>query len=362
MILSDIHSTRLDRVRASLSARNLDALLVTDIGNVFYLSGFTGSTAALVVTMDKAHLLVDPRYSIQARQECPASCVRDYFGKPTIQAAADAILDIGPKSIGYEADQLNVQSFRVLSSRLRSSVSLRSTKGMVRVLRQVKDAHEIDLVRRAAEITDKALSAVLADFKPGISERQLALKLDSTMRSLGADKEAFATIAASGPNSACPHAHPTDRIIQEGDFVTMDFGARCDYYNADITRTICVGTPDAKRIEVYNIVRDAQVKAVQAIAPGAVCRDVDAVARNLIAKAGYSKEFGHGLGHSFGIEVHEEPRFSPTCDTVLQPGMLMTVEPGIYLEGWGGVRIEDDILVTETGCEIITRSPKELTL
>jgi Xaa-Pro aminopeptidase len=357
---SEAHSPRLARIRELLTARHIDALLVTDMSNVFYLSGFTGSTAALVVTSSESHILVDPRYSIQARNECPSACVRDYSGKRTVEAAAELILELGSHTLGYEADDLTVDAFRLVQDRLQGSLKLRSTRGVVRRLRQIKDAHEVSLIRRAAQITDAAYEAVLPKVKPGMSEKQLALMIDSAMRSIGADREGFDTIAASGPNSACPHAHPTDRILQAGDMVKMDFGARYARYNADITRTICLGKPDRRQEEVYNVVLEAQSKALEAIAPGVSCKEIDSVARNHIVAAGFGDNFGHGLGHSFGIEVHEEPRFSQTCDAMLEPGMVMTVEPGVYIEGWGGVRIEDDVLITDTACEILTRAPKGL--
>ena len=357
---SNIHSPRLYHMRELIHDRDLDSVLVTDISNVFYLSGFTGSTAALVVTMDAAHILVDPRYSIQARQECACAVVHGFTGMSLLDAVADLIKEIGSKYVGYEADHVTVSSYRRLAGRLRGSTSLRSTSGLVRQLRQIKDPHEIALIRQASQITDSSLALVVESIKPGITEKQLALLIDSTMRSHGADREGFETIAASGPNSACPHAHPTDRAIRKGDFVKMDFGARYALYNSDITRTVCVGKPSAKQREVYQIVLDAQRKAIEAVAPGADCRHIDHIAREHIRAAGYGDHFGHGLGHSFGIEVHEEPRFSPTAQSILAPGMVMTVEPGIYIEDWGGVRIEDDVLVTETGCEILTHFPKEL--
>lgn len=356
-----MHSARLARLRDVLAHRQLGTILVTDTSNVFYLSGFTGSTAALIVTPSESHILVDPRYSIQARDECPSALVHDYAGKPLIDAAAELVLELGISVAGFEADHLTVQSHRLLQNRLQGLCRLRSTRGLVRQLRQIKDAHEMTLIRRAAEITDAAFEAVLPEVEPGVTEKRVALMIDSAMRTLDADREGFETISASGPNSACPHAHPTNRILQAGDLLKMDFGARFARYNADITRTVAIGKPDARQREVYDTVLEAQSKAIAAIRPGANCKDIDSIARDHIAAAGFG-DFGHGLGHSLGIEVHEEPRFSQTCDAVLEPGMVMTVEPGIYIAGWGGVRIEDDVLVTDTGCEILTHAPKGLHL
>lgn len=359
MSSSEIHRPRLTRLRQTLASKRLDALLVTDMPNAFYLSGFTGSTAAVIVTMDASHILVDPRYSIQARQECPSAIVHDYQGKSTIMAAAELILDLRPGVVGFESDNLTLHLFRMLHNKLKGSTSLRSTRGLVKRLREVKDTHEVALIRRAAQITDAAFGAVLPQIKPGLTEKQIALMIDATMRSQGADKEGFETIAASGPNSACPHAHPTDRALQKGDLLKMDFGARFAGYHADITRTICLGKPDPRQLDVYNNVLEAQTRALAAIKAGAECKYIDSLARDHIIAAGFG-DFGHGLGHSLGLEVHEEPRFSPTCGAALEAGMVMTVEPGIYIEGWGGVRTEDDVLVTQTGCEILTHSPKML--
>lgn len=358
---SEIHSPRIDRLREELLRRHLDAALITDISNVFYLTGFTGSTAAVVVTGENACILVDPRYSIQARAECPGASVIDYTGKTTIQAAAELIADLSPARAGYESEHLTVSQFRELQSLLKGLTRLCATNRLVRALRSVKDSSEIEAIEQAARVTDAALQNALPRIKAGMTEAELALIIDTEMRAAGADKQGFDTIAASGPNSACPHAHPTTRVLKQGDFLVMDFGARCSGYHADITRTVCLGRPAPQQKEVYQIVLDAQLKALESIAPGKACRDIDAVARHHIASAGYADNFGHGLGHSIGIEVHEEPRFSQTCDAVLQPGMVMTVEPGIYIEGWGGVRIEDDVVITESGCRVITHSTKDLT-
>lgn len=339
----------------------VEALLVTDVDNVFYLTGFTGSTAAAIVTETDAHILVDPRYSIQARAECAHSRVHDYTGKATITAASELANDLKPAVLGYEADNLTVVLFRALRKSLDKGIGMRSTSGVVAGLRSVKDETELALIRKAAAIVDRTYDVILSEIRPGVSEKQLALAVDSTMRRLGADKEGFDTIAAAGPNSACPHASPTDALIGPSQFVKLDFGARYRRYNSDITRTVCVGEPTSQHREVYQVVLDAQMKAIEAIAPGKPGREIDAVARDYIASMGYGPNFGHGLGHAIGIQVHDGPAFSVTSDVVLQPGMVMTVEPGIYIEGWGGVRIEDDIVVTESGVEVITTAPKSFT-
>lgn len=343
-----------------MAARKLDAMLITSITNVFYLSGFTGSTAAVAVTEDDSYILVDPRYSIQARAECPETIVRDYTGKSTIAAAADLINELAPGTAGYEAQHVTVAGFRELKKLTRSGISLRATGGMVEQLRRTKDASEIALIEDAVRIADAAFDVVVRELRHGMTERQVALLIDSTLRTLGADRESFPTIAASGLNSACPHASPTDAILKPHSFLTMDFGAAYKHYCSDITRTVCIGTPTAKQREVYQVVLDAQLAAIDAIRPGLPGKDVDAVARDYIASRGYGDCFGHGLGHALGIEVHDGPAFSKSSDAVLEPGMVVTVEPGIYIEGWGGVRTEDDVVVTEDGARILTGATKEL--
>jgi len=342
-----------------MAGLGLDALLVTSIPNVFYLSGFTGSTAAMIVTEEGSYILVDPRYSIQARNECPTTEVRDYAGKSTIVAAAELSDTLGPTALGFEAESVSVSSYRALRSRVDRAVRVRSTKGVVEVLRRTKDASEIELTREAVRIADEGFASVVTEIKAGMTEKQIALLIDTTLRKLGADKEAFETIAAAGPNSACPHHSPTDAILEPGHLLKMDFGARLANYNSDITRTICVGKPTPKQKEVYRIVLDAQLAAIDAIAPGKSGKEIDAVARDYIASHGYGDNFGHGLGHGLGIEVHDGAGFSKASDMVLEPGMVMTVEPGIYIEGWGGVRTEDDVLVTEKEAEILTKATKE---
>lgn len=346
-----------------MASARLDALFVTEPANVFYLCGFSDfvdNAAALIVTMDDSYVLVDPRYTIEARTQCKDTQVREYFGKSKIAASAELVNELLPSSLGYDADNLTVTSFRAFRKAVQKGVRLKSTRGMVEKLRRTKDAHEIALIRKAAEIADATFLSVVNEIRPGMTEREVALLIDVTLRKRGADKEAFETIAAAGQNSACPHAVPSDAVLATGQFLKMDFGARYAHYNSDITHTICLGEASAKQREVYQIVLEAQLLAIDAIAPGKPGRDIDAVARDYIASKGYGENFGHGLGHAIGIYTHDGPGLSKTSEIILEPGMVLTVEPGIYIEGWGGVRIEDDVLVTESGVEVITKAPKEL--
>lgn len=351
---------RLERLRKEIAAKKLEGFLVTDIPNVFYLTGFTGSTAAAVITADECHVLADPRYTIQAGRECASSRVTEYTGKSTIAAAGELINDLHIGRVGYEADEITMSSYRRLRSTVDKKTAMHGTKSIIETLRRIKDKHEIEIIRKAAEIVDSAFDSVVKAIRVGMSEKEVALLIDTTVRKFGADKDAFDTIAAFGPNAACPHASPSDDLVSASGLLKMDFGARYQHYNSDITRTVCIGRPTDKHKEVYNIVLDAQLKAIDAIAPGKPGREIDLVARDHIATLGYGANFGHGLGHALGILVHDGPALSQTSDVILEPGMVVTVEPGIYIEGWGGVRIEDDVLVTDSGCDILTHATKEM--
>ncbi len=351
---------RLSRLRAELARKKLDGFLVTDISNVFYLTGFTGSTAAAIITPGESHILVDPRYTIQATQECSSSRVTEYTGKSTIVAAGELINELGLARLGYEEQQITLSTYRRLRSTVNKTTTMHITKGVVETLRRVKDAQEIEIIRKACKIVDATFDAVVKEIRTGMSEKDVALLIDYTMRKLGADKDGFDTIAAFGPNSACPHHSPGDDLLRGGGFLKMDFGARYRHYNSDITRTVCIGKPTGKQREVYDVVLEAQLKAIDAITPGIPGKEIDSVARDFIASRGYGANFGHGLGHALGILVHDGPALSQTSDVALEPGMVVTVEPGVYIEGWGGVRIEDDVLVTESGCEVLTHATKKM--
>lgn len=351
---------RLTALRESMSARRLDALLVTNIDNIFYLSGFAGSTAVLLVTADKCCILVDPRYTIQARAECALAEVREYSGKTGTAAAAELVSELSPKSLGYEAAHVSVTTYRELRKLVGRSTGLRATDSLVETLRMVKDAEEIRTIQTASGMADATFDSVIREIRPGMTEREVAALVDITMRRMGADESAFPTIAAAGPNAAKPHATPSDNVVERGHMLKLDFGARYKRYSSDLTRTIFVGKPNAQYRKVYAAALDAQLAAIDAIRPGVLGADVDAVARDLIASKGYGDSFTHGLGHMIGIAVHDGPAFSSTSKVILKPGMVASVEPGIYIQDWGGVRIEDDILVTDSGAEVLTRAPKEL--
>lgn len=355
-----MHSERIKRLHNVMAEKRLGSLLITDLSNIFYLSGFTGSTATMAVTPQEAFIFVDSRYSIQARQECKDATVKDFADKSAAAAAAEFISELKPESVGYEASSMTVALFREVDKLIARGITRKATKGLVEKLRMIKDKHEIELMRKSCSITDATFEAMLKKIKPGMTEKDVSLELEFTMQKLGSNGLAFTTIVATGAHSAWPHAQPGDAVIEKGHNLKMDFGARYGKYCADITRTVCIGEPSDKLREVYAIVSEAQRRAIEAIKPGRSGKEIDAIARDFITEKGYGDNFGHGLGHSLGIVVHDGLGFSKTSDTVMTPGMVFTVEPGIYLEGWGGVRIEDDILVTETGCEVLTQAPKDL--
>jgi Xaa-Pro aminopeptidase len=262
--------------------------------------------------------------------------------------------------VGFETS-LSYGGYQELSEKA-NGILLKPVKGVVEELRRVKDAGEIACHRQAAAIVDACFQHLLGYLKPGITERAVAVEIECFLRRKGAEREAFESIVASGPSAASPHAHATEKVIQAGELVKMDFGAMFGGYAADLTRTVAIQRADARQREVYHVVLEAQEAAIAAIRPGVKGSEVDQVARERIAARGYGDYFGHGLGHSLGLHVHDGPALSQTSAVVLEPGMVVTVEPGIYLPGWGGIRIEDDVVVTETGVEVLTRAPKEFTV
>ncbi|MGQ9807299.1 MAG: M24 family metallopeptidase [Armatimonadota bacterium] len=349
---------RLARLRSKMAAEELEAFVVLDLLNVRWLSGFTGSSGACVVTSGEEILFTDGRYRIQAGEECPGWELR-ISNEPLAAQIGGFLARCGPVRAGFESDVMTCEQLEQLSKAAPEAV-LDGRKGFVSEMRAVKDAQEVERIRRAATVTDEAFRRILPHIRPGITERDVALELTYALGKAGAERESFPGIVASGPRSALPHARPTDRRLGEGEPVLLDFGAAVDGYAADITRTLFIGKPAAQLAEIYEIVLKAQGAALAAIRPGASGVEVDGVARRIITEAGYGDCFGHGLGHMLGLDVHDGPALSPRSAVILQEGMVVTVEPGIYIEGVGGVRIEDDVVVTADGCEILTRSPKDL--
>lgn len=347
----------LERVRRYLTSSGVDALLLIRPENRRYATGFTGSAGLVLVTADEALLAVDFRYYEQAALQAPA-CEILRGGSDPVSPLSDAVRARPIRRIGFESEFVPYAQVERLRERM-APAELVPLPDVDR-LRWVKDDAEIAMLSRAAEIADAAFAHLAAALRPGMTEWDAALELEIAARRAGAERMSFDTVLASGPRSALPHGRATDRPMAIGDFVTADFGAVFEGYASDCTRTIVLGTPDPRQRQVYEVVLEAQRQALAAIRPGVACRDVDAAGRSAIAAAGFGDAFGHALGHGIGLDVHEGPSLSPRSEAVLEPGMVVTVEPGVYLPGWGGVRIEDDVVVTADGCRILTHAPKDI--
>ena len=356
---------RLDRLRAGLGGAEADALLVTELANVRYLTGFSGSAGILLVTADEALLVTDGRYRTQAAEQLGASGASGAVELVIGNAAAqrDAIVSaVGRGAVtrlGLEADGVTWSAQRRWQGVVGGAETV-PTSGVVETLRLVKDDAELARISFAAALADGALEEARPLIVAGHSEDEVALALDSAMRRLGAEDRAFETIVASGPNAAKPHARPSARRLETGDAVVVDFGAVYDGYRSDMTRTFFVGgAPTGTMARVHAVVVGAQRRGVEAVRAGVVSGDVDRACRDLIAEAGFGDAFEHGTGHGVGLDVHEAPAVGPGSTAILDRGVVVTVEPGVYLAGVGGVRVEDTVVVTEDGCRVLTCYPKE---
>ena len=347
---------RLSRLRDFLRAKKLDAVIVTNPKNRRYLSGFTGSSGYLLITCTKAKLITDFRYLAQAGDQAKLFEIIRHGANP-LDTVAKEVCGAAVRRIGFESDHLTFSAYDSLRKLLKD-IELQPVQ--LNDLRMIKDAGEIALIKTAVEIADAAFSHVLSWLRPGLTEIAVAAELEFAMRRQGAEKPAFDTIVASGVRGALPHGIASDKVIAAGDLVTMDFGAVYQGYHSDITRTVCIGRASARQREIYHIVLSAQLAGVKAVQAGRTGKEVDAVSRQVITEAGYGEYFGHGLGHGVGLAIHEAPALSPgKTEIVLAERMLVTVEPGIYLPDWGGVRIEDTVVVNHAGCDILTASSKE---
>lgn len=348
--------------RISALQKRLDkrtAALITSDDNRFYLSGMRSSAGVMLVTCQKAFLLVDFRYFEKAKST--ARCEVVLLNKLYEQLAALCI-DNGVTRLLCETDTMDVMSFSAYKERL-SPIELSDSNELTKALkelRSIKSEQEIKAIKEAQRLTDLTFSHILNFIRTGRTEREVMLEMEFFMRRAGSEGVSFDFIVVSGKNSALPHGVPTEKVIEKGDFVTMDFGAVVDGYRSDMTRTVAVGVAGDEQKRVYETVLTAQKKALDGIKAGVECIEIDRLARDFIYSSGYEGCFGHGTGHSVGIAIHEDPAFNLRCRTVLQKNMIMTVEPGIYLEGKFGVRIEDMVVVTENGCENITQSEKKL--
>jgi Xaa-Pro aminopeptidase/Xaa-Pro dipeptidase len=352
------HAARRERLGARLPSLEVDALLVTRLPNVRYLTGFTGSNGQLLLTASEAVFFTDSRYEEQARHQVGdvVRQIRPHTDFPV--AFARAARDAGARRLGFETDGLTYRTYEQL--RKADTIELVPVGDEVDRLRQAKDPEEIRLIERAQELTDEAFDRVLAKLVEGVTEREVALELEDAMRHGGADRVGFDTIVAFGENAAEPHHGPTDRSLSRGDVVKMDFGCVVEGYHSDMTRTVAFGDPDPRLKEIHDLVRQAYMAGVGAVRAGTRAGDVDEAARAIIREAGYGDQFGHSLGHGVGLEVHEGPGLRAGSEDTVPEGAVVTVEPGVYLSGLGGVRIEDMVEVTAAGCRPLPRSPREL--
>jgi Xaa-Pro aminopeptidase len=355
-----VSTPRIEQLRARMAEQQLPAALIASSKNVGYLSGFSGSTAMLVVTADRALFITDSRYGIQAAAECPGCeiVVIENSGE-YLDALAAQTEKLGIDTLGVEAERVTLAQFDKFREKL-PKLELKPAAQLVDPLRLVKDEHEMPAIRRACALVDAVFEKLLGLLRPGVVERHVAAALEYELMLQGSEGAPFSTIVASGPRSALPHGRASDRTLQPGDLVTIDYGARVDGYVSDITRTIVLGPASEKQREVHQTVLDAQAAGIRAIRAGAHGKDVDSAAREVIKERGYGDHFGHGLGHGIGLDVHDHMALSQKSELTLQAGMVVTVEPGIYIENWGGVRIEDDVLVTHDGCEVLTHVPRHL--
>ncbi len=347
---------RLQRLRAKMVAIGADGALVTKPENMQYFSGFSGGEGALVITEEDAILITDFRYTEQAEQE-----TNGFVIVKQERALTAEVVDVLKKSaskVFVEQNHMQLETYLVLSSELPDREWIPTELDS---LRNIKDEAEIELIKKAVSISDQAFSEVLSIIKAGMTEMDVAAELEYRMRKLGSERPAFPTIVASGVRGSLPHGTASSKIIQDGELVTMDFGAVYQGYHSDITRTVCVGKASQKQKELYHIVLDAQLSGLGAVCAGKKNNAVDMAARYVITQHGYAEHFGHGLGHGVGLEIHEWPRLSPKAEPmVLESGMVVTVEPGIYIPEWGGIRIEDTVVVTSNGCNKLTQSTKKL--
>ena len=350
---------RTKKLLESMQLNEHEGVLVYNPSNMFYLSGYTGEGLVLV-THQVCAIVTDFRYTEQAENQAPGFEVLMTEGKRSHEMIAGELCAAnGIDTLYYEDDFVTVRTFEACQKNI-PDVEWKSTAGAVEKLREIKDESELSLIAQACVITGEAFYRLLPNIKEGISEKELALMLDFDMMSHGASAPSFSTIVASGPNGSLPHAVPGSRKLQKGDMITFDFGARFGNYCADMTRTVALGKPSDEMLKVYQTVLDAQKMAQDAVAAGKNCRAIDSIARDYIYSKGYEGRFGHGLGHSLGIDIHENPRFSQACGDLLKVNQVMTVEPGIYLPGLGGVRIENSVVVTENGCYSLIKPDREL--
>ena len=348
---------KLANLKKQLKNEEIDALLITNPCNRSYMTNFTGTAGVAIVSADDAVFITDFRYTEQAEKEIKGYRIVQH-SKTIVEEVAAQVQKMNVKTLGFEKDDMAFGLYESYKDQVKAE--LKPVSGIVEKLRMVKTPDEIDILKKAAKIADDAYEHIVKFIKPGISELDVSNELEFFMRKQGATSSSFSIIVASGLRSALPHGVATEKIIETGDFVTLDYGALYQGYISDITRTLAVGEPTDKLKEIYAVTLAAQELALKEIKPGMTGIEADAIARDYITLKGYAEAFGHSTGHGIGMEVHEAPGLSFRSETILEPNMVVTVEPGIYLPGIGGVRIEDDIVITESGNQRLTFATKEL--
>jgi Xaa-Pro aminopeptidase len=355
---NSFYDTRQENSRKILDSHHLDGILFTSLENIRYLCGFTGSDGAFIITQKESFFLTDSRYWTQADAEVKEARVIHY--KKKMEGIFSLLFDLKLKEIGFESAFLPFLAYQFLTERFANEARLIPLEEALRNLRAVKDTHELTLIRRAIDISSNAFLQVTEILKAGVVEREAALEMESIMKRSGADAIGFDIILASGKRSALPHGKASDKRIEKGDFILIDFGSGFQGYHSDQTRTVVCGNPSTEQQKIYHIVREAHDQAIKKARPGIPIGEVDGAARDHIRNQGYGEYFGHGTGHGIGLAVHEDPTVNSENKGLLQEGMIFTIEPGIYIPDWGGVRIEDMVLVTPHGVEVLTYLPGEL--
>lgn len=351
--------TNVDRLRAALAEKELPAIVITGMPAVYWLTGFNGSFGLAVVTPDDGVFLTDSRYTLQAREQCTV-LPTDSFRNPTKaeEFLKQHVERLGLQKLAFDKNSVTVGLLEKWKGQM-GSVEFDPVEDPIDELRMIKSPEELEKMRVVCRLADAAVEHLVERVKPGVSERELLWALEDFLRANNATM-AFDPIIAGGPNSARPHGTPGERCFEPGDFITFDLGARIDGYNSDITRTVVFGEASDRQREVYEQLLKAQVACIEAMKPGAKGKEVDGLARQILDEKDLGQHFGHGLGHGLGALVHDTGRLSPVIDADIEVGQIWTIEPGVYIEDWGGMRIEDDIVITEDGCEVLTSYPKEL--
>ena len=352
----------MDRLRTSIAEKDLDALIVSQPENRYYLSGFTGSSGWLIISSQHAVLATDFRYLEQAKQEAPGFEVVRTKGELGNWLTA-LIPDLGCHKLGFESDCISYNDYHKLNEIIKTkqlNLKLVPVIAMIERLRSIKEPEELAIITKAARLIDAAFEQAKAIIHPGMTEKGVSWEIEQFIRSEGSEGLPFEIIVASGPNAALPHAKPTERIIQSSEPILIDMGARISGYCSDFSRTLCLGEADKTLQEIYNIVLEAQVAAIEGVKLGIDAAQIDRLARSVIEQADYGDAFGHSLGHGIGIAAHELPSISPNSADVIAEGMVFTIEPGIYIAGWGGVRIEDMVVLEKGKARVLTKSGKQL--